>query len=408
MIKKVHVDKLKPGIYISDINCDWMNHPFLQNHVLVKSDEMVSRIKGYGIREVFIDTSRGLDIDDAPTAEEAIKNSENKLNRVLSTDPEFDKSESLRSEMLKAKKIKEEAFTVVQKFSDDLRLGKKLNLDGVDHVVDNLVESISRNKDALLTLISFRGKDQYTFMHSVSVGVLTIALCKGLGLDSDTIRKFGLGALLHDVGKMMVPLELINKPGKLTEEEFDQIKKHAAFSREILIETGGIPEEAVQIAFEHHERFDGKGYPQGLEGNEISLGGQMTSIVDVYDAITSVRSYSNGIEPIEALRRMFEWSKYHFNEELVHKFIKTMGIYPVGSLVRLANNQLAIVIETGKDNLLKPVVRIIYDIKRGLMLSPRDIDLSQGVTGAHHIQSSEIPADWNIDPAEFLKLSLAV
>ncbi len=405
MIKKVPINKLKPGVFVSDLNVDWLHHPFLNGSVFLKNEQMISKIKGYGIKEVYIDTERGLDVDDAPTAEEALRKSRNQLNRSINTKPEFEKPEPFRLELPKARKIKEDAISIVQKFSEDIRLGKQLQLDGVDELVDNMVDSISRNKDALLSLVTIRKKDQYTFMHSVSAGVLMIAFCKSLQMSQDEIKTYGVGALMHDIGKMAIPVEMINKPGKLTDEEFELMKQHATFSRDILLETGDIAEEVIQIAYQHHERIDGKGYPNGLKDGEISRGGLMTAIVDVYDAITSVRSYSNGVEPIEALRKLFEWSKFHFDEELVHKFIKTMGIYPVGSLVRLANDQLGVVVETGRESLLKPIVRVVYDIRRKIALSPRDVDLAIGMTEAHQILSSEPPSRWKINPAEFLQMS---
>jgi putative nucleotidyltransferase with HDIG domain len=407
MIKKVNIDQLKPGLYISDFNCDWLNHPFLNNSLFIRNTQQIDRIREYGIREVYIDTNRGRDVDDAPTAAEAVKTVRRQLSNTFNTRPEFEKPEPLRNELKRAQRIKQEAYSIVQRFSDDIRLGKQLRLDGVEDVVDKMLDSVSRNKDALLSLINIRKKDQYTYMHSVSVGVLMIAFCKALGMSQDEIRKYGLGALMHDVGKMMIPLELINKPGKLTEEEYELMKRHVTYSYEILSENDQIPKEAIQIAYEHHERRDGVGYPRGLSDEAISRGGMMTAIVDVYDAITSVRSYSDGVEPIEALRKLFEWSKFHFDEDLVHKFIKTMGIYPVGSMVRLANNQLAVVVETGRETLLKPVVRVIYDIRRQIELSPRDVDLSAGMTEAHQILSSEPPSRWKLDPAKYLQISLS-
>jgi len=209
---------------------------------------------------------------------------------------------------------------------------------------------------------------------------------------------------VHDVGKMQTPDHILNKPGRLTDEEFTVMRHHVVASREILEITPNISQTALQVAAQHHERFDGSGYPHRLKGSEISPIGQMAAIIDVYDAITSDRVYHKGMPPTEALRKLFEWSRFHFNPELVHTFARVVGIYPVGALVRLESGRLAVVVEHRASDVLHPLVRVIFDGRRNHYLKPEDVDLSRpmGHGGADRIVGHESPEKWQIDPMRFL------
>jgi putative nucleotidyltransferase with HDIG domain len=259
--------------------------------------------------------------------------------------------------------------------------------------------SAMRNPGALISLGRIKQADTYTFEHSVSICALLMSFCQALGMDAATVEEAGMGGLLHDIGKMKIPNEILNKPGKLTEDEFAIMKSHAALSRDILSEVPGISTMVIQIAGEHHEKVAGGGYPLGLAGEAISQIGRMTAIVDVYDALTSTRVYRKGQEPTLVMKRLLEWSGSHLDHELVQRFIRTLGIYPVGSLVRLSGGRLAVVTEQG-ENLLKPIVRVVFDTTRKVRLQPRDLDLAR--PGGEEIQDYEHPATWKLDPEAFL------
>jgi len=231
------------------------------------------------------------------------------------------------------------------------------------------------------------------------VCALLVAFSREMDFDKDVVLNAGLGGLLHDIGKMKVPDHILNKPGSLSESEFVVMKSHAALGRDLLRQTPGIPDIAVSITGQHHERVDGTGYPDKLKKDEISTFGQMAAIVDVYDALTSDRVYHKGMEPTAALKKLFEWSKFHFNPEMVQRFICLIGIYPVGSLVKLESGMLAVVITAGTESLLRPVVRIVFDIKRNHFVTPYDIDLSNKLD---QIIQYESPHSWSINPFDFI------
>ena len=401
MKKKIQVEQLRPGMYIDDFNCSWLENPFFSNSIMVKDEDTIEKTIDNGIREVYIDTDKGLDVNDAPTEEEVKQEIQTEFSMFLKSGKEDTNRVSVEEEIVRAKEIKKEAKQTVQKVMEDIKLGKQIKLDKVESTVDKMVDSIFRNKDALASLSRIKKVDEYTFSHSVSVCVLMISFARHLGLDSQTVKEVGVGGLLHDIGKTNIPIELLNKKGTLTEDEYIIMKEHVVQGTVLLYDFSDIYDTSVCVAAHHHERMDGSGYPNGLKGEEISKFGQMAGIVDVYDAITSDSHYRRGIQPTEALRKLYEWSKFHFNSDLVQQFIKCVGIYPVGTLVLLESGMLSIVLTHGDKNILQPTVRIVFDTKKMKNVAPYDIDLSQG-GNEDKIKSYESPYIWHIRPEMYL------
>lgn len=403
MTKKISIEQLKPGMYVSDLGSDWMSHPFLRSAFAVKDEAMVKKIAESGIHEVYIDTSRGDDVPDAPTAEEVTEHLEHEMLRAA-VEPVPERRIPAGEEMARAKKIHGEANRIIHAIMQDVRLGQQVKLEQAEPVVMQMTESILRNGGALLSLTRVKNKDDYTFMHSVSVCALLVSFCRAMGMDADTIHLAGIGGLLHDIGKVKVPDKILNKPGRLTDEEFKVMKCHVVESKKILSETDGIAETSIQVAAQHHERHDGSGYPEGLKGEAITQMGQMAAICDVYDAITSERCYHKGLVPHEALRKIFEWSKFHFNPTLVQAFLRTIGIYPVGTLVLLESGRIGVVVEQSESNLLQPRVKLFFDSRKQSYTAPLEVDLAKplGHGGGDRIVSHESPEKWGIDPLKFL------
>ncbi len=375
MIKKIKTDQLRMGMYIQDFNCGWMKHPFFNKTAKITSQKMLEKVVNAGIEELYIDTGRGADLLDENAENEKNRKVQSELNKIAEMKLEEVASVPLEKEIEKAKEIKDEAKNTVQNIMEEIRFGKPIKTEQAENVVDKMVDSIFRNQDALISLGRIKKTDEYTYLHSMSVCVLMISFGKHLGFDTRQLREIGIGAMLHDVGKMMVPPEVLNNPNSLNDEEYKLMKEHVVHSRLLLQKTKGISDIAILLASQHHERMDGNGYPDGLKGDEISLYGQSAAIADVYDAMTSQRCYQKKFEPTEVLRKLFEWNQI-YNQELVQKFIKCIGIYPVGSLVRLDSGLLGIILNHGEKSLLHPLVRIIFDTNKDQFLSPYDIDLS--------------------------------
>ncbi|TCJ11765.1 HD-GYP domain-containing protein [Parasulfuritortus cantonensis] len=400
-IKKIPVEHLRPGMYVHDVNCGWMDHPFVASHFLIKDLATVRKIRELGIHDIYIDVSRGRDIDQqAPTEDEVRREIESQLI-AIAEEPAAPTRTPLAEERRRAERLHSEANEIVHGMIQDIRLGKQIEMEKVEPLVESMVDSIFRNPDALLPLGMLKEHDNYTFQHSVSVCTLMIAFARGLELDRPTIREIAIGALLHDVGKAKVPESILNKPAKLTEAEFAKMKSHVVQSKIILQHTPGISQIALDVAALHHERYDGTGYPNRLKGEEISLYGRMGAIVDVYDAISSDRVYHKGMPPTEALGKLLEWSKFHFDPELVRHFVRVVGIYPTGSLVRLDSGRLGIVMEQHPDRLMQPVVLVVFNAKGNLYVKPEIVDLAQPASRDRVVGHEAFEA-WNIDPRKWI------
>jgi putative nucleotidyltransferase with HDIG domain len=405
MIKKVKKEELKVGMFVHDLNCGWLGHGFFKRRFLVKTEGDVRKLHESSAVEIYIDTEKGLDVAGGIPREIREEFREPIEEAIPETRPEPAQT-SHKQELEVAKKIQSEATQVITSVLSDVRLGKQIEVERVSPVVGKITESILRNQGTLVSLCRIKERDTYTFQHSVSVCTLLVTFCRYMGMSQEVIQEAGIGGMLHDIGKMRVPDNILNKPGKLTDPEFEIMKGHVLLGMDILQQTPGISTTVLQISGEHHERYEGSGYPTKKKAQEISQLGRMAAIVDVYDAITSNRVYHTGMEPSVALQKLFEWSKNHLDEELVQHFIQAIGIYPVGSLVRLESNRLAVVVQQGTAGLLYPVVRLIYDIKRNTRLKPVDEDLSIAESGGDHIVSAESPETWKVNPFDYLTLDL--
>ncbi len=407
MIKKIRLEQLDPGMFVADFNCGWLEHPFLTNSVFVKDARTVEKIKEFGIRELYIDTKKGADVGEGhgKAREEVQKELHEELHRLVEMERTVINTVPMEEEIPHAKAVKHEAKQVVTGILHEARLGKQVELEEANHVVEKMVDSVFRNVDALASLSRIKSKDQYTFMHSVNVCVLMIAFCRFIGIDRDIIQKVGVGALLHDIGKMRVPDLVLNKPGSLTDAEFELMKSHVVHGHDILIATKGVPFEAIEVASQHHERFDGTGYPLKLDHGNISRFGKMAALADVYDAITTNRVYHKGLEPAEAIRKIYEWSKHHFDGELAQYFVKCVGIYPVGTLVRLESGLLAVVAMPGQRSMLTPTVIAVYDAAKHLRISPHEIALDGPAGERHRIIGYEDPGKFHLNPLDYLDLA---
>ncbi|MBI5636551.1 MAG: HD-GYP domain-containing protein [Nitrospinae bacterium] len=405
MIKKVRTARLKPGMFVHDFDCGWLEIPFLRRSLEIEDELMIDKIIKHGIREVYIDTDKGLDVADAPTRDEVARVVETAVEQLMveKSGGEQDPDALRREELTRAKGVRKEAERVIGTVMHDVRVGKRINIAQVDAVVEGMIDSVFHNQSAMMCLSRLKTRDEYTFQHSVNVCIFMIAFCRAIGFDRAGTTEVGVGALLHDVGKMKVPQDILNKPARLSEEEFALMQSHVMHSFQVLKEEGGIPLSAITVAFEHHERHDGTGYPLGLKGDKITRIGQMAAIVDVYDAITSDRCYHKGIDPAEALRKLYEWSEFHFCRELVQYFIKCVGVYPLGTMVRMESGYLAVVVRPAEGSMVKPMVRLIYDTKSGSKIAPRDLFLS-GAGVSDRIIGYEAPAKWGINPLQYMDI----
>lgn len=399
MLKKISISQLQPGMYVHDLDCGWLEHPFFRSRFIAKDVEIIRKVRDANIEHLIIDTDKGLDC--VEEAEDEVRTSL-QANMAASSGRHADdgKQVSAADEIDNARLIYKEATGVIHSLLEDVRLGKQVELQHIEPVTEKIVNSVFRNKDALISLTRIKERDHYTFMHSVSVSGLMASFALDRGMTRQRIKEVVLGGLLHDVGKMRVPLEILNKPDRLTDEEFIIMKSHAQLGIDLLSTVSGLSQDALDVAAMHHERFDGTGYPKGLKGDEISEIGQMSAIIDVYDALTSVRCYKEAWEPSFTLKKLLEWGGTHFNRELVGNYIRCLGIYPVGSLVQLRSGLVGIVREQYEKDLLRPDLRIIYNSRFMKYVQIKDIQLRK--LPEESIVEAISPEKYDIDLGAFV------
>ena len=396
MLKKISVKQLTVGMYLKEFSGSWMEHPFWRNSFVITDPRDIARVQASSIREVWIDCARGIDVPpDEPAISEA--ESESQVEAELADAAQTVRETapvSTREELARAAKICAQAKRAVTSMFQEARMGKAVDSGNARKLVEEISDSVTRNPGALISLARLKTADDYTYMHSVAVCALMIALGRQLKVDEDIIRKLGIAGLLHDLGKAMMPMEVLNKPGKLTDDEFRIMKSHPEEGYRLLQESSGVDDITFNVVLHHHEKTDGSGYPKGLKDSEISLYAKMGAVCDVYDAITSNRPYKSGWDPAESLRKMAEWANGHFDPAVFQAFVKSLGIYPIGSLIRLSSGRLGIVIDQTSRSLLTPRVKVFFSTRSNTRIKPEIIDLS-APNCLEKIAGREDPATWN-------------
>ncbi|MEE4743221.1 HD-GYP domain-containing protein [Pseudomonas alliivorans] len=387
MLKKIPVSELSLGMHIHKFCRPWNNDPFWVTHVetVLHDSDVLKRIQSSDTLEVWIDTRQGRDHMSAPAPAPA----------------HDDKATvSLEQEVERAKAICGKARDVVMNMFTEARMGQAMKMDNVDLMVEEISNSILRHPHALISLSRLKTSDEYTYMHSVAVCALMVALAKRMGMKTEQVREAGVAGLMHDVGKMMIAPEVLNKPGRLTVEEFTLMKTHPEQGLKILEENLPVAALVMDVCLHHHEKVDGSGYPDGLQGSDISIFARMSAVCDVYDAITSDRPYKKGWGVAHSIREMASW-KGHFDDMVFQNFVKTVGIYPVGALVRLESGRLGVVMEQSETSLLTPKVKVFMSSRTRKTFAPQIIDLASS-EDRDAIIKIELPADWGLDSVDHL------
>jgi putative nucleotidyltransferase with HDIG domain len=271
-------------------------------------------------------------------------------------------------------------------------------------MIDGLAAALDEHRTALIALSTFKHPEYTIFTHMVNVAILTMLQADGLGIDRAMLRELGLAALLHDIGKVRTPDEILHKPDKLSEWEFEIMKRHTIDGATILDRTPDIPSVAPIVAFEHHLRLDGSGYPDRPARGSLNVGTMICSIADVYDAMRSERRYQQSVSIDRVLEVLTRNDGQHFDRNLVDRFIRLVGVYPVGTLVRLSTGDIAVVLKTYAFDLLRPRIRVVTDRAGQPLAAPRDLNLWEATDAddAVSIVGSLDPADYPFDALAFL------
>lgn len=423
MKKKVHVVDLRPGMYVSELDRPWIETPFLFQGFEIAAPEEIEKLRQH-CKYVYIDVELGCDV--APTTRNSayhtrmqeLKKSETQIKkRVRQIASVIDSvhqpaqqriypdKATFEEEIVRAKEIEKMSRETMVDVIKDAQAGEKIDLPRAKRVVETMVDSVVRNPDALVCLSQLKELSEYTALHSIRTCIIGLAFGRHLVFSRDDLNSLGLGLLLHDIGMVSVPEFILNKPSALDAKEFELLQRHIPHGIEVLKKSGDLPIGAENVVMQHHERFDGSGYPEHRRDDSISTFGAIAGIVDVYDAITSNRTYKTAISAEDALGRMYEWRGRDFNGALIEEFIRCMGIFPIGSLVELNTGVVGVVITINRARRLKPKVVTVLDAKRHLYRQKAIIDLAeQNAPKANETKISRVlpTGSYNINPMEHI------
>jgi putative nucleotidyltransferase with HDIG domain len=317
------------------------------------------------------------------------------------------REKSYYQELSRAKVVHQKSLQTVREALSTVRMGKKINFDELELVAEGMVESVHNNPDALVSLAQIKGYDEYTFVHSVNVGILLTSLAYSIGYSKDKLRQAGVGGMLHDIGKMWVPEQILNKRGKYNDYEMAIMKRHSQYGIDILKKSTAISDFSKLVVIQHHERYDGRGYPHGLIGDQIDEVGLMAAVADVYDAMTTDRVYREAWTPQRALAMIFQGAESEYSRRIVELFTKHLGIYPVGSFVRLVSGEMGVVVRVDKGGILAPDVLILFERGGKRLREPVEYKLLKMQKEANgklfRIELSLNPKSYNVDIGMYVK-----
>ena len=406
MLKKISVGEVRLGMHLHALCGAWLDHPFWKSSFVLRTPAELDQLRKSNVSECWIDTSKGLDVGQ-PCATNAAQVPppppppigapvQAAVSITLSPEPAVPAAHatSIEEELHHAAALVRRSRRAVQSLLSEARMGHAVDAHRCLPLVSDIAASVWRNSGALVSLARLKTHDDYSYMHSVAVCALMVTLSRQLGHAEDQAREAGLAGLLHDIGKVKMPLDLLNKPSKLTGTEYEVMKSHPLRGHHLLRESAGTTELALDVCLHHHERPDGRGYPYGLAGASLSVPARMGALCDVYDAITSNRPYKASWDPADSVSKMATWaSAGQFDSALFQVFVKSLGIYPTGSLVRLESGRLAVVIEQNPRTLVSPCVRVFFSTQSGMPIRPEVLDLSQSAC-ADRIAARESNAKW--------------
>jgi putative nucleotidyltransferase with HDIG domain len=400
-VKSISIEELQPGMFVVSV-LEQTGSVQVKTQGWVKTQTSIDKLASAGILRVEVDPDKMLDLSNNKHGITA-PDSDMQNTPEQEKDP-WHKSTAISAEINQAMKLVEEAKSLQAKAFADLKAGNPIDVDAFKEVATSFIDSIFRNQDALSCIAMIKQKDAYLLEHSINVATLITIFAKHLRLDREIIEQLATGALLHDIGKIKVDDAVLNKPGKLSDSEFEQMKQHAQFSYEIVTEAG-LSKISCEVAGFHHERLDGSGYPQGLSNSEISDYVRMASIVDVFDALTAERVYKKSLTPIQAFKILREGSPHHFDDRLLNEFINCIGVYPVGSLVKLKSQKVGMVASSNPEQPLKPIVKVFYSAKTMYHIAVEDIDLAEKRC-TDELEAAIKPEEFGLDLIKFFKHSV--
>lgn len=390
MLHDIPADELRVGMYVVGFDRAWLDVPFWRRRFAVSNEAALRRVLDSGVTRVVVDDARGpAPVRPVPAAPDAAPDPS--CPAVL-TERRPRRRPRFVDETERARETVERSKAAVRRMFAEARMGRAVDLDGAAPLVDEIAASVARDRSAILSVTRLKSKNEYTYLHSVAVCALMMNLARQLGMTEEEVRQAGMGGLLHDIGKTAVPDAVLEKPGRLDEAEQRAVRSHPAAGHRLLARSPAVSAVALDVCLHHHERIDGRGYPFGLTGGELSVFARMAAICDVYDAVTSDRPYKAPWTPADALARMASWEG-HFDPRLLRAFVAGIGIYPLGALVRLSSNRLGVVLSDDPVRPGAPTVRAFYAVEDARAVPVEDVMARNG-GGGDPVLRQEVPGYW--------------
>lgn len=389
-------------MYVHSLDGPWFSHPFWRGKFLITAPEQLERLLAADVDSLVIDESRGLPLivaDETSKApprlvEQRPKPVIARLQRPFrQPQATWITATGLSPEQQKIRRAVQRSARAIGLIMGDAAEGQRINADRVVTLVDDISASVENHPQALVGLTRLRTKDEYTFVHSVSVCALMMTLGRHVGCDEQSVRQLGIGGLLHDIGKMAIPDATLKKPMRLTPDEQALVRTHPEQGYRVLQASSDVSQIVLDVTRHHHERFDGTGYPSRLGGEQLTLPMRIAAICDVFDAVTADRPYKRAWSPAEAVTRMWEWDG-HFDRELLFAFMGCIGVFPPGMLVRLRSDRLAIVLPPAARG-TGLLVRAFLSTRDRSPFTPVDVAIGQSADD-DQILNEEDPAAWDI------------
>jgi putative nucleotidyltransferase with HDIG domain len=372
--RKIDVADLQIGMYVAELDRDWVGTPFMFQGFRIESPNDLKRLREV-CKFVYIDETKAAgDAEDRTIARSMRVKSGGKSEKpeaaVWVETGAGSARQKLKESLERSFKLRAHSREYVARVFKDVRLGTSINTEEAKKVVAAMVDAVAEDADTMVWMTQLKNVHEYTLQHCVNVCILSLAFAHHLGYPKDRLQAIGFGALMHDIGKIRTPREILDKPGSLTSNEFEIIRRHPVDGWKMLRDKPDIPAAALEIVKFHHERLSGRGYPEGLKGSDLSTHVLLVAVCDVYDAMTSHRVYHKGVSATDGMSALYQLAPSEFGKELVQEFIRCIGIYPVGSLVELASGELGLVMSNDPQNRLRPVVMVVRD-PSGRLYSPR-------------------------------------
>jgi HD-GYP domain-containing protein (c-di-GMP phosphodiesterase class II) len=404
IFKTFTIDELETGMFVTTLIIKNSNSK-VKNQGRVNSQRTIESLKKQGVTQVII----RCDIVEHDESNDPIKNENNvpKVSQIESTDEKSTNAKkntsnepcSVSEEFTRSCEIYDNTTKDIQDLLKRAQTQQQLSPEAVSALAGEITNSVIRNEYAITILTRIRHHSTYQWEHATNCAILVCGFALFLGFNKETAEKMTLGALLHDIGVAKVSKAILDKPSKLTINEMNVIKKHLAWGHELCKRDGFDDPVILDMLINHHERLDGSGYPRGLKKEKISKLSRITAIIDVYDAMTGDKIHKKGVQPIIALRHLLGKNE-QFDQELVQKFIKYVGVHPVGSLIELSNEKLAVVVEGNRAEPLKPKVQVFYSVKLQQYINPKYCDL---VNDPASIIASIRAEDHNINSSKVIR-----